>query len=171
MNSFLLEKVGKTYNEGCCMLYLNVSLDELHDKINKKDLTEDGIEDEPHVTLLYGFKENVDIDDIKKAIDGIEFGEIKLLKVSLFENDEHDVLKYDVSGDGLKEAFAKLNKIPNDNKYDDYKPHITLGYIKSGKGQKYVDIFNGIKFTAKPMFVVYSPGGDNDKIIIGIKKK
>lgn len=52
MKHFLLEKTGKTYSAGCAMLYVNLSLDELHEKIDKDDLTDDGIEDEPHITLF-----------------------------------------------------------------------------------------------------------------------
>ncbi len=169
MGYFILEKVGKVYKTGCAMLYVNLSLEDLTDKIDKNDLTDDGIEDEPHITLLYGFK-SVSNDKIKDAIESVKFGEVKLEKVSLFENEKYDVVKFDVSGDGLQEAFKKLNKLPNDNKYPDYHPHITLAYVKVGQGKKYVEMFSKEKLTAKPMFAVYSPGGEKDKIIISIKK-
>ena len=171
MKSFILEKVGKVYSSGCCMLYLNISLDDILDEIKKEDLAEDEIEDESHITLLYGLDENTETKDIKDIISKIKFGEISLNKVSIFENEQADVLKFDVSGEGLNKAFDELSKLPNENKYKDYKPHTTLAYLKSGKGKEYVEKFKNLKMKANPMFVVYSPGNNKDKIIIGIEKK
>ncbi len=171
MKSFILEKVGKVYDSGCAMLYVNLSLDELHEKIDKDDLTDDGIEDEPHITLLYGLDSKVEIEDVKDALEKIEFGEVNLKKVSMFENEKFDVVKFDVEGEGLQEAFRSLVKLPNTNKYPDYKPHVTIALVKSGSGKKYVDKFKNEKLKAKPMFVVYSPGNDKDKVVISIKKK
>lgn len=169
MGYFILEKVGKVYKTGCAMLYVNLDLSHLHEMIDKEDLTDDEIEDEPHITLLYGFK-SVSNDKIKQAVENIDFGEVKSNKVSLFENEKYDVVKFDVEGKGLQEAFKSLSKLPNNNKYPDYKPHITVAYVKPGKGEKYVKMFKGEKFTSKPMFVIYSPGGEKDKIVISIKK-
>ncbi len=171
MRSFILEKAGKVYDSGCAMLYVNLSLEELHDQIKDSDLAGDGIEDEPHITLLYGLDKDIETEDVKDALSKIKFGDVKLKKVSMFENEKFDVVKFDVEGEGLQEAFRSLSKLPNTNKYPDYKPHVTIAYVESGKGQKYVDKFKDEKMEVKPMFAVYSPGNDKDKVVISINKK
>jgi len=168
MTHFILEKVGKVYKKGCVMLYVNVDLDEVHSKIKKADLVDDGIEDEPHVTLLYGLKKSVSIEDVKRKLKGIKFGRCVITNASLFENEDKDVLKFDVECSGLKKAYENLVKLPNDSKFSEYKPHMTIAYVEPGKGKEYVRKLERFEFDAKPTFVVYSAGGDSDKVIINI---
>ena len=69
-------------------------------------------------------------DDFKVQIDG----------VSLFENPEFDVVKLGViKTPKLEEVNKRLSELPNSNQFPEYKPHITLAYVKKGSGQKYAD--------------------------------
>mgnify|MGYP003352094323 CR=1 FL=1 len=44
--------------------------------------------------------------------------------------------------DKLNALNKQLCKFPYTNDYPDYKPHITIAYVKKGLGKKYLDIFN-----------------------------
>ena len=64
---------------------------------------------------------------------------IKVDGVDIFENEKYDVVKFNVSPDGaLQYLHDELSKLPNSNEFPDYKPHITLAYIKKGLGKKYI---------------------------------
>jgi 2'-5' RNA ligase len=70
----------------------------------------------------------------------VGFGPIELTlgEISIFENEDQDVVKISVVSPDL----VRLNKIISDNlDHTDtftYTPHVTLGYVKPGAGQKYV---------------------------------
>lgn len=123
------------------------------------------------MTLLYGLSSGVSSEKVKDAIKSITFYDVKIHNLSIFENEEFDVLKFDVKGECLDKANKSIAKLPNKQSFPDYHAHLTVAYLKVGEGKKYVEMFKGYKYEAKPMFVVYSPGGDRDKIVIGIKKK
>jgi hypothetical protein len=173
--SFLESKKNKTYDRGCAMLYFDFpDFNKLADQIEESDIyTEEGygIETEPHVTLLYGFEPEVEESEIKKIIDEIDFSSVKINKASLFENEDYDVLKFTASSPELFVANKKLKVLPHQNDYPDYKPHLTLAYLKSGRGKKYVEKFSGMSWNLKPKYVVYSkPDGQKIKMKILIKK-
>lgn len=102
-----------------------------------------GLEKNPHVTILYGFHKNVkpnevkdiiaDIHDIKKPI------EIELTKISIFEvkDQEYDVVKYDVNSPILHKLNTALKKLPHTSTFPNYHPHVTISYVKKGRGKKY----------------------------------
>ena len=96
-----------------------------------------GRELEPHVTVLFGLTQSGAADARRLVKD---FGKIrlKLGKMSLFERDKFDVLMVEVESKSLQ----KLNKLMRDNlqfnnEFPTYKPHLTLAYLKKGKGDKY----------------------------------
>ena len=95
LTRLLMEKLGDTHEFGCAMLYFNFpELKKIQEKIDKKDIYEEegdrsfGLEDEPHVTLLYGFHEEVTTDQIKKVLDSLTYTWCKVHNVSLFENEK-----------------------------------------------------------------------------------
>jgi len=180
VKKILLEKKGDTYDSGCVMLYFNFpQLKEIHEKIDKEDLyTEDGprtfgLEDEPHITLLYGIKPRIPLDDIVEVIDEFTYTPCKIHNASLFEHEKYDVLKFDVSGKNIHETNEALTEaVPYENDHPDYHPHLTIGYIKSGKGKKYTKLFEGQEFELIPRYAIYSQVGDKkDKIAIKVKNK
>ncbi|MCK9416071.1 2'-5' RNA ligase family protein [Candidatus Dojkabacteria bacterium] len=109
----------------------------------QKDIDDDeyGLESEPHITLLYGIhpKENdkAEILDWLKTLKPIK---LELSKIGIFENEKYDVVKIEVEP---TEQLLKYRKyieetFENTQTFDEYNPHMTLGYVKSGKGKKYV---------------------------------
>lgn len=152
----LVEKILKEAESGnfkYAVVKANINLPELKDiqsKIKKEDIHQDsnntmGLEDNPHVTLLYGLHKNVTTDDVKKALKNLKLPDtIKVKGISKFENDEYDVLKFDVDKKGLSEINTALKELPYTNKYDDYKPHLTIAYLKKGKADKYINKISDI---------------------------
>ena len=180
----LLENSTSTYDYGCAMLYFDVpGWSKFTGLISKDDVyTEEGdktygIEDEPHVTLLYGLHKEVTVKDVKSVTDKITYGQCLLHNVSTFNAKDYDVLKFDVSyvvrgGAFLHKTNTGLKKFPYTTSFPTYHPHMTIAYIKSGMGKKYVDKFKDIKFTSTPTKIMFSEAnGTKHSIKISIDKK
>ena len=176
--NILNEKKVDSYEYGCAMLYFNFpEIGKLHNAIKKKDLYEEendrsyGIEDEPHTTLLFGFHDDANVKDISDIINNFTFSKCIIKNASLFENPQYDVLKFDVEGKNLHECNAALKEFPHTNNFPNYHPHMTIAYIKSGLGKKYVSLFKDLEFQLVPDFAVYSsPDGSKKKIKIKVEK-
>jgi 2'-5' RNA ligase len=169
---------------GCVMLYTQFPAEiiKLQDTILPSDLyTEEGntgIELEPHCTLLYGLHEGVTLEDVTKVLDKYTFSDLKAYEPSLFENEKFDVLKYDIgyptrSGAFLHKCNTDLSKYPNTQKFPNYHPHMTVAYLKPGKGQKYLEYFKKYganEFITTPTHGVYSEAnGNHTEIKIKLK--
>lgn len=104
--------------------------------IDPADLTEDGLEKEPHVTVKFGI-----VPDIG-AVRAIarRFGPITLKfgGLSLFTKEDADVLKVEVDSPELRRLNEALSAIPNTDERPLYHPHMTIAYLKPGAGRKYV---------------------------------
>jgi hypothetical protein len=170
---FVIEKSGDSYSSGCVMLYFDFpEMGKIHAGIDSADLYEEdgdrtfGLEDEPHVTLLYGLKNTVTPEQINEVLEDFTFGPCTLHNASLFEND-YDVLKFDVKGNNLHEANEALRELPYENDFPDYHPHCTIGYLKKGAGKKYCDKMKGQEHKLIPTHIVFSqPDGTKTKMKI-----
>ena len=58
---------------------------------------------------------------------------------------EQDVLLVKVSGDRLSKLNAMLDRLPNDNRFDEYRPHVTIAYLKPGTVGKYLKLDNPLR--------------------------
>lgn len=155
---FLLEKIG-SYEYGCVMIDLPLNKwDKIVQTISPEDVyTESdndsyGIQKNPHLTLLYGLHDNVTLEDVKSVFDLLQEGiNIEIDGIGIFENKDYDVVKFNVKPSStLQSLHNELSKLPNSNEYPDYKPHITICYVKKGTGKKYIrndyrHSINGIK--------------------------
>lgn len=127
-----------------------------------------GREDEIHVTILYGIHSEVstqvkDLLVVEKPIVGT------LGRIKVFSNP----LKFDVVVIGVRspDLFRLHNKlaevVPYTNKYDTYHPHVTVAYVKKGRGWKHhgLSLWSGKKFTCD--YVVFSSkNGTKERIIL-----
>lgn len=136
--------------------------------IDKEDIYDEqpgfGLEKEPHVTVLFGFKNDTDFSEIKNRAKDSHTGNINITvkNITHFETPDYDVVKFDVESEDL----VKLNKVMTDNfeyttDYPDYHPHITIGYVKKGKGKKYDAKKESIKMSGNKL--VYSPSSEGGK--------
>jgi len=99
-----------------------------------------GLEDNPHITILYGIHEDeIDPEVINSVIENNLYPiEVQIDEIDIFKNDDYDVVKYNVPVIKDLKKFRKIfKKFPNTQKFPDYNPHITIAYVKSGKGEKY----------------------------------
>jgi 2'-5' RNA ligase len=164
-----------TYEYGCVMLYFDIpnwekDILSLIKKDDIYDVDSYGIENETHITLLYGFEQSVTADDIKKILKDIPKIEIELKFIDIFENNEYDVVKFDINCFYLNELNGKLQALPSIKTFDVYHPHMTIAYLKHGKGKKYIgEILNPIK--VKSSKIIYSlRTGTSEKKVVEIKK-
>lgn len=168
----IMENSNSTYSYGCAMVYFDMpEINDLHAKIESRDIyTEDvdktyGLEDEPHITLLYGIhSDEINDDDVFNILDSFKdkLKSIRLTKVNKFDNPKYEVLKFDSDSEILHEINSKLCKdLPFTSDYPDYHPHLTIAYVKPKMAQKYIEKFEGIKFELAPNYFVYSkPSGE-----------
>ena len=166
-----------SYDYGCVMLYFTFyDLPIIHSQITpshvyilQNDKSMFGLERTPHTTLLYGLHSNVNVEDVDKKLSDLKYSECLVDNISLFEN-KYDVLKYDVSGSSLHEANAILTQFPHTTDYPIYHPHLTIAYLKSGFGSRYVTRFKKTKYKLKPTHLVYTkPNGKEYQIDINNK--
>jgi 2'-5' RNA ligase len=148
-------KHNDKFEFGCVMVYLDVNKedwDNLESMIDKDDLYlgKDGdrgygFETEPHVTVLYGLHDDIPLEDIEEVINKLKRPELKMQKVSSFNNPEFGVLKFDVESDDLHKENKKFTEFPHTTSYPDYHPHATIAYIKPDKIDEYVKKFKDIE--------------------------
>ena len=149
---FLLEKKKeKESPKDCIMLSTDIKnwKKDYLDKIDEDDIydTKDkdyGLETMPHITVVYGLladeiSKQIKEEEIYPLLENLKPFEISGVSISLFENEDYDVLKIDVEPNKeLLKLRKKLLEYPNEQSYKDYHPHITISYLKKGKGKKYI---------------------------------
>jgi hypothetical protein len=172
-NEYLNE--AQVHSYGCMMAFLNKSISEILNysiQIDPDDVYIDpndesyGIEDEPHITLLYGLHDSIEIKNkLKELFSVIKLPKFNVHGISAFKNDDFDVLKWELSGDDL----FKLNSILKQffkytNSYNTYIPHSTIAYLKPGMSDKYVTKFDTIYELCSDYFVYSDVEGNQIKI-------
>jgi 2'-5' RNA ligase len=173
----LQEKNGQTYSKGCVMAYLENLMPEfekIHSKIDNSEIyTEDedksyGLENEPHVTVLYGIhSDEVPDDEVVNTMSKMEWKQPLVAKnPSLFENEKYDVLKLEVEGEWLHGANKDLReRFPYSNDYPDYRPHATIAYLKPGKGKEVLARLGKLELETIPTKMVYSLPSGEKKVV------
>ena len=143
---FMESKKEPVYEYGIVKIDLGIKdWKKITSTIDEDDLYEPdpsfGIEEAPHLTLLYGLDKDVSLEEVKKCFEDIK-GPIKIESsgIDLFENPEFDVVKLSVKKTKvLEDIFQNLSKLPNSNTFKTFIPHITIAYVMSGKGRKYTN--------------------------------
>lgn len=164
LNEARINENKGTHEYSCAMLYYDMpEMRSLHSLIDEADVyTEEddesyGLEKNPHVTLLYGLHDNeIDPEEVKGICTKHKYPELKLHNVSAFKNDKYDVLKFDVDSEKLHQVNKELTSLPYTTDYPDYHPHSTIGYLKPGTADKYIQKFKGKEYTVNPNKIVYS---------------
>lgn len=110
-----------------------------------------GLEDEIHCTLLYGLMVDGP-DGVAEFFKKVKPFEVRLGIINCFKDDKHhDVLKIDVESPIMEKLHYVLREnFKNKATRPTYHPHITVGYLKKGKVDKYIgdEKFRGIVFKA-----------------------
>jgi len=142
------KKKNQQYNSGCLMGFFDIDPKDLYNEyfnINQEDIynneeNEYGLEIEPHVTLLYGLEDDKIVEeDVIQLMNLIKMPTVTFEKISLFENENFDVLKWDLNREQLSIINMIIKNIfPNTESFPEYHPHATIAYLKPGTGKKYI---------------------------------
>jgi 2'-5' RNA ligase len=124
-----------------------------------------GREDEMHATVLYGIHSEGSEEVKKIAQDGNL--NVKLGKIEVFTNPlKFDVVVISVDSPDLVKMNEKMRSdIEYTNKYSEYRPHVTVAYVKKGKGWKHRgnDKWEGKEFSCD--YIVFSSkNGSKERI-------
>lgn len=93
-----------------------------------------GYDDEPHVTIKYGFTKDLNKDDLANILRDVTPFNIVLNKMTQFQNEKYDVVKFDVThNDVLNRLRDRVDVFKNEDKYPDYHPHMTVAYVQKDK--------------------------------------
>ncbi len=107
---------------------------------------EEGLENTPHITVKYGI-ETDDAQAVRNAVQGMGEIPVQIGPVQIFDgNPEFDVVVQSVESTELRELNRRIrDQVPNQETFPRYQPHITLGYVKKGTGDKYRDLRTGLE--------------------------
>jgi 2'-5' RNA ligase len=159
------------YDYSCVMFKCNFKdWQKITSQIKEEDLYIDedemifGVEDEPHTTLLFGIHEDIPMEQIVSEVSKYPKIEISIGGVSTFENGKYDVVKFDVISPDLHKLRKRIvSKLENTQQFPDYKPHITIAYVKAGKGKKYKYNGKGSKLFCDTI-MISTPDGEKREI-------
>lgn len=135
------EKRDGNYTYGCIMACVDKEIQ--RPGLNMANIyygedNDKGIEDEQHVTLLFGIHSDVNYDDVIMFLQNIKMPLLQLTGISTFNNPEFDVVKYDVKCPEFH-LYNKLIQLqfPFTSNFPDYVPHMTIAYMNPGTGNQY----------------------------------
>lgn len=117
-------------------------LQHVQSQIRDEDLGEDGRETEYHVTVRYGLHTD-DAEDVRPILSG--FGPVAMTfgKPTCFLGSEsgkdYDVIILPVDSPDLHRLHGLLGPLPHTDTHPEYKPHLTIAYVKAGLGEKYAN--------------------------------
>lgn len=151
-----------------------IDKNDIADKADLPPYAKDGINIEPHITLKYGLH-TTNAADVEPILKGEKPIEVTLGKTGVFKGADKKIpgtdkpLPYDVVTVEVDSPdLARLNKKISDNAkvtdtFNEYKPHVTIAYVKAGMGEKYANRtdFEGQKFTFDG--VKFSPADKSGK--------
>lgn len=131
-------------------------------QIPDEDLAEDGREESPHVTVRYGFHDDVTPEDMAAILKGAGSVKAKVSGLDVFRNDDADVLFATVDSPDLHRLHESLEGLPHTDTHDEYHPHATIAYLKPGTADKYLKSLAAPKGEAVADSVIYSDAARNE---------
>lgn len=138
------------------------------------DAQKTGLETDPHITVLYGL-DTTNEADVRSIVESSGPIEVTLGDVSIFENEDYDVVKVGVEGEALNALNKQLDealKTPGKT-FDEYQPHVTIAYVQKGQGAKYVGdtTFKGQKITLNELTFSSKDGSKTNIKLLGKDQK
>jgi 2'-5' RNA ligase len=135
-----IEAGGESAKRGCLMAMICGTLEDTILAWLKKNIPEDqtagdGVETEPHITILYGFNPDMDVTKLHEFCQAQKPVTLILGKISRFDCPDYDVLKVDIRSGSAERLNAAISENLSDDitpSEHDYHPHLTLAYLKKG---------------------------------------
>jgi len=128
----------------------------IQEKIDKKDLTGEGLCKEPRILLLGKIKsDEIDEKDVINFAKIDTAAEIFLKNISIIEEDKYDILKWDIDNSSIDKIKKSVKEIPHKNSSDPISVHSYIAYLKKGTAQKYIEPYEGRKFRIYLKYIVY----------------
>lgn len=134
------------FEYGCVMAYYDIpGWENIVSEVNSGDVYNDeedsyGIEDNPHVTVLFGLKPGVPDGYVERTVEKIDPIPMKVMGTSTFDNEDFDVLKFDVESPYLRKLNKAFCMFPHEKTYPDYKPHLTVSYLEKNRISDYLNL-------------------------------
>jgi len=177
---FMIKKEPKRkYEYNCLMATLDVDKElwsQFTSNIDENDLYTEignsryGIENENHVTILYGIHQEEDPLKVVNFAESLTEFTVTIGELSLFENKLFDVLKFDINDSRLTQLNSQLRELVEyTSTYPDYHAHMTVAYLKPGMGKKYLDLVANFDKTILIKEMEYSVV-NGSKIFIQLQK-
>lgn len=153
----LLAATPKKHEFGCVMLELpesvSTAIKAMGATIDPAILAGDGVEDWPHLTLLYGIV-GMSMNDVVEAVRKIDRVDIILRETTAFENDEKTVLKIDVESPELHRQRARLEgALSFVQTHPTFQPHITIAYLSP---ERHGDLHGPNELTGKVASITHA---------------
>lgn len=141
------------------------------DKADLPSYAKDGLKIKPHITVKYGLKTN-EVADVSDLFRGEKPITLTIGKTAVFPGAEkgpgYDVVIAEIDSPRLHELNKKITEKADvePSAHPEYKPHITLAYVKKGMGEKYAGRtdLEGTKLTFDG--VTFSPADKSGKVSI-----
>lgn len=106
--------------------------------IPQESLADKGVEHDSHITIKYGIHSD-DPMVLQRILADFGPVTVTLGSVGVFSLEDHDVLKVDVHGDEILRLNEFIcSSVGNTETHPVFKPHVTIAYVKSSKGDKLV---------------------------------
>ena len=177
LDLFSYAKEGSS--KGCLMAMVGPEqskqiTDFANQQIKSDTLADDGLEKNPHITVLYGFDPAFSIDSIENLLCNEASFDVTLGSISRFECPEYDVIKAEVKSEAIHKIHHSVKKAFADSissKHPSYYPHLTLGYVKKGTN-KHLDghnFFEGKKVSFDSL--LFSPPNKDESRTLDLGKR
>lgn len=99
-----------------------------------------------HITVAFGININTDINLIKEIIKN-KPSYFQLTELSLFENDNFDIIKFDVMSSDLRILNHIIkSKMEVKSTFYNYHPYLTVAYVPKGMGRELIERLNKLLY-------------------------
>jgi hypothetical protein len=160
----LTENRDATAKKGCLMAMISKEDTDKILKFNKQLINDSdlyiengeyGRETECHVTIRYGFINDLNELQVRQLLKGQKPFMVELIGLDKFvSSPQYDVAMFKVSSPVLKKLNEMSGIYLNENDYPDYNPHLTLAYVQKGK---FPHTKEGLRLRVPIKTICYSP--------------
>lgn len=172
-------------NTGCLMLSVPMMeqiVERMHDDLERILLSHGYRRDEDfefdkytHITIAFGINVNTDINLIKEIVRNRPTY-FQLTELSLFENDNFDIIKFDIMSSDLRILNHIIkSKMDVKSSFSEYHPHLTVAYVPKGMGVELIArlnklLYEEMNFRFEPLThsseYTYSTSMEGDRITL-----